>query len=177
MASWTVAGEYLKNGNVREVPVYQGAWTGASVVTDYGAIENVATVHPVGSYAAPVVAGDFVRWYTSADGTVEKMVAADDGKLLVGIMIDNPHGKAGGTQRAKVYFLAPGDIILCECDVTHAAFTVGLAIDIDVIAATALHGYTVIPTAGTGMGYAMDALALNTIGFIRVLVTTGIPGI
>lgn len=177
MASWTVAGEYLKNGNVREVPVYQGAWTGASVVTDYGAIENVAGVHPVGSYAAPVEAGDFVRWYVSADGTVEKMVNADDGKLLVGIMIDNPHGKAGETQRAKVYFLAPGDIILCECDVTHTAITVGLAIDIDIIVAGALHGYTVNATAVTGCGYALDALAINTIGFVRVLIAAGIPGI
>jgi len=177
MATWTSAGEMLKNGNIREVPVYQGAWTGASVVTDYGAIENVAGTHPVGSYAAPVNAGDFVRWYASADGTVEKMVNGDDGKLLIGIMIDNPHGKAGETQRAKVYFIAPGDIILMEFDVTHTAITVGLAVDLDIIVAGALHGYTMDATGGTGMGYALDALAINTIGFVRVLVATGVPGI
>lgn len=178
MASWTVAGEYLKNGNVREVPMYQGAWTGASVVTDYGAIENTST-HPVGSYAAPIVAGDLVRWYTSADGTVEKAQAGDDGKLIVGIAIDNPHGKTGTgtTQRGKVYFLAPGDIVLMECDATHANLTLGLAIDIDAADATALHGFTIKPTAGTGMGYALDTLALNTAGYTRILIPTGIPGI
>lgn len=177
MASWTKAGEYLKNGNTREVPVYEGAWTARSVTTDYGDIENVTGTHDVGYYAAPVTAGDFVRWYVSADGTVEKAAAADDGKLVIGIAIDNPHGVAGGTRRAKVYFLAPGDIILCECDITHAAFTLGLAIDLDAAGATLQHGFSVKPTAGTGMGYAMDTLLINTIGFIRVLVTAGIPGI
>lgn len=176
MASWTISGEMLKNGNIREVPVYEGAWTARSVTTDYGDIENTST-HPVGYYAAPVLVGDFVRWYTSADGTVEKMVNADDGKLLVGILIDPPHGKAGGTRRAKVYFLAPNDIILCDCDITHANFTLGLAIDIDIIDATAKHGYTIKPTAGTGMGYNLDTLALNTVGTIRVQIPAGIPGI
>ena len=177
MASWVNAGEYLKNGNIREVPVYEGAWTAKSVTTDYGDIANVTGTHDVGYYAAPVDAGDFVRWYTSADGTVEKMVNADDGKLLVGIIIDPPHGNAGGTRRAKVYFLAPGDIVLCEFDITHTAVTLGLAIDVDIIVAGALHGYTMNATGATGFGYALDTLAINTIGFVRVLVTTGIPGI
>lgn len=177
MASWVGAGEYLKNGNVREVPVYEGAWTAKSVSTDYGDIVNVTGTHDVGYYAAPVVVNDFVRWYASADGTVEKMVNGDDGKLIVGILIDPPHGAAGGTRRAKVYFLAPGDIVLVELDVTHTALTVGCKVDLDIIVAGAMHGYTMDITAGTGMGYVLDAIAINTIGFVRVLVTTGQLGI
>lgn len=174
MATWTYAGEMLKNGFVREFAAYEGAWTAKSVTTSYGDIENT-TPHPVGYYAAPIKAGDYLRWYTSADDTVEKAAASDDGKLIVGFAVDNPHGTAGGTRRVKVYMLAPGDIILAECDATHTAIAINDAIDLDVVAATALHGLTVNKTAGTGIGKAMNALALNTAGKVLVRIVT-VPG-
>ncbi len=168
MASYSYAGEHLKNGNIREVDVYENTWNAVTVVsTNYGDLE-ATTESPLGYYDAYVSAGDLLSWYTSADYTVQKMSASDDGNLLVGIAVDNPHGTAGGTRRVKCYFLAPGDIVLLDCDATHTAIAVGDAIDIDAEDSTAKHGFTANKTGGTGFGYALDALGLNTAGTVRV---------
>jgi hypothetical protein len=168
MATYTYAGEHLKNGNIREVAVYENTWNAVtSVSTNYGDIE-ATTASPLGYYDAPVKAGDALSWYTSADYTVQKVSAADDGNLLVGFAVDNPHGTAGGTRRVKAYFLAPGDIVLLDCDATHTAIAVGDAIDVDALSATSKHGITANKTGGTGFGYALDVLALNTAGTVRI---------
>ena len=166
------AGEYLVNGFVREVELYEGAWTAQSVTTNNGDIENTTT-NPVGYYAAPCTKNCCIIRYATRDDSWQVAAASSNGNLLRGILIDAPHADSGGVgtskyRRGKVYFLGVNDIIAFDCDATHAAITADLKVSFDAVLATAKHGITVLGDNTNGIGQALDALAVDTAGTVRV---------
>lgn len=174
MASYvTYAGEYLVNGMIREVELYEGAWSAlTTVVTNNGEIIGTTT-NPVGYYAAPCSKNCCIIRYATRDDSWQVAAASSNGNLLKGILIDSPHAGVDGVgtskyRRGKVYFLGVNDIIAFDCDATHAAITADLKVSFDAVLATAKHGITILGDGTNGIGQALDALALDTAGTVRV---------
>lgn len=173
MTGITVASEYLNFGLSREVELSEGAWTAKDVVTNLGSIEG-STHNPVGYYAEELHKGELVKRFTG-DDNYRQMEAADDGNLIKGFLVDAPHGNVGTglLRRGVVYFFGVGDIVLFDCDITHTAFLINEAMDVDAIGLTGTnkHGITANKTGGTGFGKSLNALAINTIGAVAIQVT------
>lgn len=179
------AGDYLKNGHVRNVDIYQGAFTAwtADQAAHQGTIQGGdwgGTTAYGGTFATPLKGGMLVKQYVKVDGyqvddTYRALEAADETSVIVGELVDDPVGKVNDAYwKSSVYFYAPGDVkkVHITADNTN---DISLKADIKVTTAASVgFGGKVTEEEFVYSGIttpdwiALDNLGLATSGYVRM---------